>query len=71
MAAGDQESEYGEGRGRTGYVRPLRAYEEMRLMRATDPADPSASIESALTAELLLEQRTRTDEPLRRGGQAE
>lgn len=40
-------------------------------MRATDPADPGASVDKALAAELLLEGRSRTDEPLRRGGQAE
>lgn len=65
------ESEYGTGLGLTGYVRPLRNYEEARLMRASDPADPNGTIDSALTAELAREGRTRVDEPERRGGNAE
>jgi len=55
-------SEYGEGRGRTGYKRDLKPAEVMRLERAMDPADPTDTMEAALARELKMEKRTRTDE---------
>lgn len=55
----DNASEFGEGRGRTGYLRDLRGYEIQRLERSTDSANPADTPDAALARELEMEKRTR------------
>lgn len=58
----DNASEFGEGRGRTGYRRDLRNYEILRLQRATDPAEATDNEDAALARELAMEKRSRTND---------